>query len=320
MAKKEIELLSANSIIDEEKEIISWSPQIDKGLSGGIMAGSTVVVGGPPKLGKTTSILHFCKNAQKVGYTICYGDVESRVRKRDLLGIPGLDLSPEKFTMIRSTKDRILEGEEYMEKLEQVLKSNDRVVGVIDSLSALCCKDLIEGDIKERYRDSSPLLISRFCKRVCNYIGVTDNIFIGVTHIIANQGQGHKTWMEASGNKIRYACDFKLRGTHADTWTVGSGTNAEQVGQDIHWKCECSGLGKPNRDCTSKLRYNEGIDEHAELIELAKEIGVVRLSGAWYYFEEEKWQGLEKFVIELKQNQSLYDTIRLKTRKMLGWK
>lgn len=320
MAKKEIELLSADSIIDEDKEIISWCPQIDKGLGGGIMAGSTVVVGGPPKLGKTTSILHFCKNAQKAGYTICYGDVESRVRKRDLLGIPGLDLSPGKFSLIRSTKDRILEGEEFMEKLEQVLKTNDRVVGVIDSLSALCCKDLIDADIKDRYRDSSPLLISRFCKRVCNYIGVTNNIFIGVTHIIANQGQGQRTWMEASGNKIRYACDFKLRGTHAENWTVGSGDNAEQVGQNIHWKCEYSGLGSPNRDCISKLRYNEGIDEYAEIIELAKEIGVVKVSGSWYSFKENKWQGVEKCLIDLKQNDALYNTIRSETRKILGWK
>jgi hypothetical protein len=190
----------------------------------------------------------------------------------------------------------------------------------MDSLSALCCKDLLEGDIKDRYRDSSPLLISRFCKKVCNYIGVTNNIFIGVTHIIANQGMGHKTWVEASGNKIKYACDFKLRGTHTGTWTIGSGTNEQQVGQDVYWNCECSALGSPNRTCISKLRYNEGIDECAELIELAKEIGVVRAVGAWISFKDDKWNGLEKMTVAIKADGDLFNEIRKEVRNIMGWK
>lgn len=315
MAKKEIALLTADSILTADKEIISWSPQIDKGLGGGIQSGSTVIVGGPPKLGKTTSILHFCKKAQQKGYKIVYDNIETRLQKRDLLGIPGLDLSKDKFQHISSTKDRIIDGEEHMEMVEQVLKTNDKVVVVADSLSALCCKDLIDADIKDRYRDSSPLLISRFCKRVLNYIGVTNNIFIGVTHIIANQGQGHKTWVEASGNKIRYACDFKIRGTHTSPWVV----QEQQIGQDIHWIAETSAIGPPNRSCTSKLRYNGGIDETAELIELAKELGVLKASGSWISFNEDKWQGLEKTTIAVNQNKKLFEEINNQVRLMLGW-
>lgn len=315
MAKKDIALLTADSILSTDKEIISWSPQIDKGFGGGIQAGSTVIVGGPPKLGKTTSILHFCKKAQQKGYKIVYGNIESRLQKRDLLGIPGFDLSEAKFQHISSTKERIIDGEEYMEEMEKVLKTNDKVVVVADSLSALCCKDLIDADIKDRYRDSSPLLISRFCKRVLNYIGVTNNIFIGVTHIIANQGQGHRTWVEASGNKIRYACDFKIRGTHVGPWEV----QEQQIGQDIHWIAETSALGPPNRSCVSKLRYNGGIDEVAELIELAKELGVIRTATSWMSFGELKWQGLEKTIIAVNQDKELFNQINSQVRTMLGW-
>lgn len=318
MAKaKEIQLLSADSILDAEKIVIPWSPQIDKGLGGGILSGSTVVVGGPPKLGKTTSILHFCKNAQRLGYTIYYGDIECRLQKRDLLGVKGLDLSPEKFKLIRSTKEKFLEGEEYMEQIEKVLKTDEKAIAVADSLSALCCKDLIEGDIKDRYRDSSPLLISRFCKRVCNYIGITNNVFIGVTHLIANQGQGHRTWVEASGNKIRYACDFKLRGTHATGWT----SEDVQIGQEINWVCEYSALGSPNKNCVSKLRYDEGIDERAEIVELALELGVLKKSGTWISFSDDlKWQGVNKASIGLQESPEVFEEINSKVRSMLGWK
>lgn len=314
---KTIKLLSASSILDAEKIIIPWSPQIDKGLGGGIMSGSTVVVSGPPKLGKTTSLLHLCKNAQKLGYTIFYGDIECRLQKRDLLGVKGLDLSEDKFKLIRSTKERILEGEEYIEEIEKVLKTHDKAIAIADSLSALCCKDLIEGDIKDRYRDSSPLLISRFCKRVCNYIGITNNVFIGVTHLIANQGQGHKVWIEASGNKIKYASDFKLRGTHTKPWT----TNDIQIGQEINWICEYSAIGSPNRTCISKLRYNEGIDEYAEIIELAIELGVLKKSASWIQFDENnKWQGVDKTVTGMQENPEIFDKVNKEVRSLLGWK
>lgn len=317
MAKEtKFKFLSADSIIDEKKIIIPWSPQIDKGLNGGILSGSTVVVSGPPKLGKTTSILHFCKNAQKLGYTIVYCDIECRLKSRDLLGIKGLDLSEEKFKLIRSTKDQILDGEEQIEMLEKVLKSYSKVIAIADSLSALCCKDLIEGDIKERYRDSSPLLISRFCKKACNYIGVTQNVFIGVTHIIANQGTGHKKWMEASGNKIQYAADFKIRGTHSTDWIYKD----NQIGQYINWICECSALGSPNRGCVSRLRYGEGIDDCSEMVELAKELGVLRSSGNWIYYDDEnKWNGVETTMQAMKDNPAMFEDVSNKVRTMLGW-
>ena len=318
---KSIQFLSANSILDEKKEVIPWSPQIDKGLSGGIQAGSTVVVGGPPKLGKTTSILHLCKNAQKMGYVVVYADIECRLHKRDLMGVTGLDLSEDKFKLIRSQKGLILEGEEYMEAIEQALKTGDKIIAVADSLSALCCKDLIDADIKDRYRDSSPLLISRFCKKVCNYIGVTNNVFIGVTHIIANQGMGHKTWVEASGNKIRYACDFKIRGTHISPWSVKINKEDVQIGQEIHWNCEYSALGSPNRSCTSKLRYGEGIDEYAEMIELAAELGVMKTkSGGWYFYEDNTWHGLEATIKAMKDLPEVFNKINNNVRSMLGWK
>src|SRR5688572_14462502 len=95
--------LSADSLISAERTVINFSENLDMILGGGIPLGSFVVIAGQKKLGKTTSILHFCANAQKQGCKVYYLDVEHRLKPRDLKGIPGLDLSASKFQLIHST-------------------------------------------------------------------------------------------------------------------------------------------------------------------------------------------------------------------------
>ena len=76
-----------SSIIDQKLHIIPISPKIDIALGGGIPEGSLFIMTGPEKVGKTLTALTFCSNAQKDKRKIYYGNIEGRLRKRDMEGI-----------------------------------------------------------------------------------------------------------------------------------------------------------------------------------------------------------------------------------------
>jgi len=313
--------ISAASIIDRERTLISVSPAIDAMLGGGIQAGSLVIIRGKYKAGKTTTCLHFAKKAQEQGYRIVYLNIEARLTRRDLESIPGLDLSPEKFEVIQSNDASApLSGEEFVAIGLLKLQQYEKCVVYFDSFSQLLSEDNTIGDITERTRDSMPLTLSKFCKRALPILNITDNICIGITHDIANTGPGHATKAETSGNKIQYANSFKLWAKWASPWEEVDGTNKKQIGQLIHWECENSALGPPGQAIDGRLRYGIGIDEMAEWFDLAQgeHTGVVTKKGSWYSFGEFKAQGDLKFIEKMREDPAIAQAIIEEVKARLG--
>ncbi len=297
-------------------KVIPTTPQMDIILSGGIPEGSFCLVSGPPKLGKSSLSLHFAGNAQKIDSEfgprkVFYFDIEGRIKIRDI-SCKNLDTSPEKFTLIKSTKDKIITGEEFIAIGEELIRNVPGAIFIFDSFSAICTQARYDANIGDRFRDDAPLLLSSFCKRISQIIPVNKSIVIGITHRIANQGPGMKVWTEASGQKIQYQTDVKIKGTHVSPWNVGD----SQIGQDVHWECETSALGPPGSKATCKLRYKEGYDEVSELVDLCVSIGRIKKAGAWFTMfdsdgkELTKTQGAEKMRAYLCNNTDIFEQLK----------
>ena len=320
-------LVGGDMIAASHNKVIPVSPKIDLMLGGGIPEGSLCIITGPPKIGKTTTCLQFAANAQRPEHNSEWGprkvyffNVEGRIKDRDLEGINGLILTKDRFKVIRSQPGNILTGEKYISYCEQFINTEPGSVFVIDSFSALCTSGEMEAEIGERYRADAPVLLARFCRRISNVLPVNKGILLGVTHIIANQGQGMKVWIEASGRKLQYQVDVKLRGTHQTPWMSGE----TQIGQEIHWVCETSAIGPPGGKCSGILRYNYGLDKEAEILDVACDLGLVKKGGAWYTIntgnEEEKFQGLENVHKALEDNEKLYKSLSDQLFEMTGIK
>lgn len=321
-------ILDGNAIVDKKNTIIPVSPSLDIILNGGIPEGSFVVLTGQPKCGKTTTSLDFAATAQKPEYKgdlkdtreVYYLNIEGRLKKRDLEGIPGLNL--EKFHVIGSQQGKILHAEEYLQIAEKIINEVPGCVLIIDSYSALCTEAEITSEMDKMQRADGAKLLAKFCRKVANVIPVNKNIVIGITHLMGNPTGYGAEFKEKSGQAIAYQTDIKLRAKTFKPWTLSA--DSTQIGQEIEWQVICSALGPPGGNITSYIRYGQGVDKYMEAITLASDMGLIHKGGAWYTLtglpDKPKFQGTEKVRQYLLDNEPAYNELVKNIKTTMGLK
>lgn len=321
-------ILSGNAIVDRKSIVIPVSPSLDILLNGGIPEGSFVVLTGQPKCGKTTTSLDFAATAQKPEYQggskspreVYYLNIEGRLKKRDLEGIPGLDLS--RFHVIGSQQGKILHAEEYLQIAEKIINEVPGCVVIIDSYSALCTEAEITSEMDKMQRADGAKLLAKFCRKVANVIPVNKNIVIGITHLMGNPTGYGAEFKEKSGQAIAYQTDIKLRAKTFKPWLLNADSN--QIGQEIEWQVVCSALGPPGGQITSYIRYGQGVDKYMEAICLASDMGLISKGGAWYTLtalpDQPKFQGTEKVRNFLLENSKAYEDLVVAIKDTMGIK
>jgi recombination protein RecA len=321
-------ILTGNAVVDRKSVIIPVSPSLDIVLNGGIPEGSFVVLTGQPKCGKTTTSLDFAATAQRPEYKgalkesreVYYLNIEGRLKKRDLEGIPGLNL--DKFHVIGSQQGKILHAEEYLQIGEKIINEIPGSVVIIDSYSALCTEAEITSEMDKMQRADGAKLLAKFCRKVANVIPVNKNIVIGITHLMGNPTGYGAEFKEKSGQAIAYQTDIKLRAKTFKPWTLSA--DSTQIGQEIEWQVVCSALGPPGGNITSYIRYGQGVDKYMEAITLASDMGIIHKGGAWYTLtalaDKPKFQGAEKVRQYLLENEAAYTDLVKSIKETMGVK
>lgn len=303
--------------MQNEKPIVSLSPTFNS-ICGGIKGGSFVLMGGPPKCGKTITCLDFAARAQQAGYTVLYLNSEGRLAVRDIKGCKKLDYSTEKFKLISSTTENKVSAEQYLGSVLHYMETEERLFVIADSLSHMEAEKQLNDATCDLTRDASPRIMSQFCKKLAPYISSSDHIFLGVVHLIANTSGYGKAVVEGGGNKIQYAADIKLRLKNYEAMTNADAYRDREYGRKINWICETSNMGFPKMEGTSYVILGEGIDDIAELLPIALETGVMSKGGAWYNYGDQKFQGEKKAIEALRDNPEMYQEIKTEVEARLA--
>lgn len=323
-------LVSGEYITEYPQTIVPVSPQMDLMLNGGIPFGSFVIPTGHPKVGKTSLSLDLAGTALNIPTKfdnprkLYYFKVEGRLPPRDLEGIHHLKPHiKDRIRVVQSRIGKILTAEDYLEIAEQFINEKPGCIFIMDSMSQLCSTSRREKDWDDNkaYRDNVPTLLANFCKRISQILPINESIFIGVTHQIADTGFGFSSWAEASGTKVQYQVDVKLKATHNISWKE-SKESLTKKGIEVYWECYASPLqnGESIEKTTSKFRFGYGIDKHAELLPIVTDLNIVELNGSWYTIGDKKIQGIAEAtrMFAAKENKTVALDSYVKFREMFG--
>ncbi len=312
--------LDADFILERNKQIVSAGPAVDMILRGGVPEGVIMLISGPPKLGKTTLGLNVMVKAQQMGKMCFIVDVEHRTREKNLKGIAGLDLSPQKLKFITSKKGDILNGEEFLTRTEQTLHEYPGCVVMIDSLSMLSSSVEQTSGYGDKQMGGTGALQAKFARKICPIVAVNGGIIIGIVHTAARIGMPGR--VENVGEKMQYQHDIKLQckkpfKTKTEPtefeWYIGD----QRIGHRIVWECTTNALGASWGTCVGYLRYGHGLDEVAETFELAIEMGLIEKGGSWYTIGEEKIQGWDEAYTYLFGNPEIVNNLKNQIKGML---
>lgn len=318
--------MSVDFLLEEKREILSLSPACDIALGGGIPMGCLAIFSGKTGTGKTSSALQLIANAQQINPNrlVIYADVEHRLSLKNLNGIHGLNTDPKYFKVVRSTREKILSAEDFVNILIKLVKDNPNCIVIVDSASALCGEGEMSEDVKANIRSPGPKIMAGFCRQVAPLVRVNNCLVIIIQHLIANtSGQG-ASWVEDGGEKVKYHADVRMRIKYIDRWKNGEAL----VGQIIHWEIVKSALGPPVEKFDSYLRYGYGLDDAWEIITLGCDLGLIDkgAKSSWYGLswckpegqeEPDKIQGQESLYQWLRENPEHYKTLHTKVREML---
>jgi recombination protein RecA len=274
---------------------------IDRALGvGGFPRGRVVEIYGPESSGKTTLTLTLAAQAQKLGGTCAFIDVEHALDPRyaSKLGVNMQEL-------LVSQPDS---GEEALTICETLVRSNAIDVIVVDSVAALVTKNELEGQMGDAVVGSQARLMSQAMRKLTAMIGRAKTICVFTNQIREKIGVMFGSPETTPGGK---ALKF-YASVRCDIRRIGAikAPNGEVLGNRTRVKVVKNKVAPPFTEAEFDIMYNEGISKTGSLLDLAVELGIVEKKGAWISFEGNHiGQGRDAAKEELKSNEALYNKI-----------
>lgn len=313
--------MDTESFLKKERKIVSISPCLDLITNGGIPEGSWVVICGKEKMGKTTVALTAAKNAQALGMKVVYADIECRLKPMNIQGIQGLDVSPDRWHWIRSTEEKIIYIEDYLNILLDFLRAEPCFM-IVDSFSALASDKIADKGIGTELMGKLNHYISDFINCATPLVAVKGSIIVGMGQYYANTSGYGKASSAKIANRLKYQGDIQLAAQgNYPTWIE---ENGRIVGHKTKWICDYAALpGGPGKQIDSWVRHGVGIDVTQELIELGMLYGLIEKKGKWNYLnympEIPKFDGRDNLAAALNQNVEYFDLLQKKVAQYGGY-
>lgn len=280
--------------------ISTGSPSLDIALGiGGFPRGRVVEVYGPESSGKTTLALHAVANAQKSGGTAAFVDAEHALDPAYAKMI-GVNVK----SLLISQPDT---GEQALEIVETLVRSNAIEIIVVDSVAALTPRAEIEGEMGDRHIGLQARLMSQALRKLTSVVAKTNVTVIFINQIRMKIGvMFGNPETTPGGNALKFYSSVRVEVRRAAKIKQGD----QIVGNRVKAKVVKNKVAPPFQTAEFDIMYNQGISKEGDLLDLGVRCGVLKKSGSWFQFEDEKLgQGREASKRTLQKDPKKYKKI-----------
>ena len=288
--------------------ISSGSLLLDRALGvGGYPKGRIIEIFGPESSGKTTIALHAIAEVQKTGGRAAFIDAEHALDP-----VYAKKLGVDTDELLLSQPDT---GEQALEIVEALVRSEAMSIIVIDSVAALVPQAEIEGEMGDSHVGLQARLMSQALRKLGGIVNKTNTICIFINQLREKVGvMFGNPETTPGGRALKFYSTVRLDVRRGEQIKV----NGEALGNKTVIKVVKNKVAPPFKTAEVEIMYGEGISKIGEVIDLAASMGIIDKSGAWFSYKGEKiGQGKENAKLVLKNNKALYDEISKKVRNDL---
>ena len=283
----------------------SGALSLDLALGGGYPKGRIVEIYGPESSGKTTLTLHAIAEMQKQGGTAAFVDAEHA-------------LDPAYARRLGVDTDNLLvaqpdNGEQALEIVETLVRSNAVDLIVVDSVAALVPQAEIEGEMGDSHMGLQARLMSQALRKLTGIINKSKTIVILINQIRMKIGvMFGNPETTTGGNALKFYASVRMDIRRTGQIKAGE----EIIGNRTKVKIVKNKIAPPFRVAEFDIMYNEGISRTGDVLDLAVTHNIVEKSGAWLGYGEGKiGQGREAAKQYLSDNPKVLAEIEAKVRK-----
>ncbi|MFA4872142.1 MAG: recombinase RecA [Patescibacteria group bacterium] len=267
---------------------------------GGAPRGRIMEIFGPEASGKTTLAQHIVAEVQKLGGVAAFVDAEHALDPDYAVKI-GVNIKE----LLISQPDT---GEQALEIVETLVRSNAVDVVVVDSVAALVPRAEIEGDMGDSHMGLQARLMSQALRKLTAAISKSKTvlIFINQTRMKIGVFFGNPE-TTTGGMALKFYSSVRIEVRRAAQIKQGD----KNIGNRVKVKIVKNKVAPPFQTCEFDIMYNEGISISGDVIDIGVEKGVVKKSGNSYMFGEEKLGvGRENAKRYLRENPNLIKGIK----------
>jgi recombination protein RecA len=268
----------------------------------GVPRGRIIEIYGPEASGKTTLAQHIIAEAQRMGGVAAFVDAEHALDPNYARKI-GVNVDE----MFISQPDT---GEQALDIVETLVRSNAIDVIVIDSVAALTPKAEIEGEMGDQHMGLQARLMSQALRKLTGIVSRSKTIVIFINQIRQKIGIvfGNPE-TTTGGTALKFYSSVRIEVRRSAQIKMGE----KIIGNRVKVKIVKNKVAAPFRTCEFDIMYNEGISIPGDLLDTGVELGVVAKSGNSYAFGSEKLGvGRENAKVLLRERPDLMKAIREK--------
>ncbi len=269
---------------------------------GGVPRGRITEIFGPEASGKTTLAQHIIAEVQKQGGIAAFVDAEHALDP-DYARKIGVDVNE----LFLSQPDT---GEQALEIVETLVRSNAVDVIVIDSVAALVPKAEIEGEMGDQHMGLQARLMSQALRKLTGIVSKTKTVVIFINQIRHKIGVffGNPE-TTPGGNALKFYCSVRIEVRRAAQIKQGD----KIIGNRVKVKVVKNKVAAPFRTTEFDIMYNEGISTSGDLIDSGVIYKIINKSGnSFSYGEEKLGVGRENAKQSLRENPKLMKEISKK--------